>query len=66
MAYRNDPRRNGSGCFDMTAYEAIRNIDDEAKFKKLLETIFNICELSGFHLENRLELRDKKTGKVWR
>lgn len=70
MAYQNDPRRNASGCMDLTAYEAIRNIEQEAKaeerFKKLLSTIFYICDLAGFLIEGRLEIRDKKTGKVWR
>lgn len=66
----NDPRRNSSGYVDMTAYEAINKIDREAdaeeRFKKLLSTIFYICDLAGFHIEGRLEIRDKKTGKVWR
>ena len=39
---------------------------DDARFHRLLDTIFNICELSGFHLEGRVVLRDKRTGKVWR
>lgn len=59
-------RENGSGCADPTAYKAIKNTEDETRFHKLLGTIFNICELSGFHLEGRIEVRDKKTGKVWR
>ena len=65
---RNDDRYNASGCKDLTAYEAIRNIEreDAARFKRLLATIFYICDLAGFHLEERLVLRDKKTGKVWR
>lgn len=65
-----DPRRNSSGYMDPTAYEAIRNVereaDSEIRFKKLLSTIFYICDLAGFHIEGRLEIRDKKTGKVWR
>lgn len=67
-----DPRRNASGYMDPTAYQAIRNVerereaDDEARFKKLLSTIFYICDLAGFHIEGRLEIRDKKTGKIWR
>lgn len=40
--------------------------DAEERFKKLLSTIFYICDLAGFHIEGRLEIRDKKTGKVWR
>jgi hypothetical protein len=55
---------------DLTAYEAIRNVererDAEARFKKFMTTIFSICDLAGFHIEGRIEIRDKKTGKVWR
>ncbi|MEY8515349.1 hypothetical protein AALC25_00205 [Lachnospiraceae bacterium 29-84] len=60
-----DLRKNASGYQDLTAYEAIMNADD-ARFHRLLDTIFNICELSGFHLEGRIVLKDKETGKVWR
>jgi hypothetical protein len=67
---KKDPRRNASGCWDLTAYEAIRNVDREAdaerRYKKLLSTIFYICDLAGFHIEGRITIRDKKTGKVWR
>lgn len=70
MSKYNDPRRNASGYMDLTAYHAIRNADrdasDEERFKKLLATIFYICDLAGFHIEGRLEIRDKKTGKIWR
>ena len=69
MAKR-DPRLNGSGYMDLTAYEAIKNVDREAeaetRLKRLLKTIFYICDLAVFHIEGRLEIRDKKTGKVWR
>ena len=60
-------RKNASGYSDPTAYQAIKNIENEDdKFHKLLDTIFNICELSGFHLEERIVLKDKNTGKVYR
>ena len=64
-----DLRRNGAGYYDPTAYEAIKNADrdlDAERFHKLLETIFNICELSGFRIEGRITLRDKRSGKVWK
>ena len=62
----NPDKLNGSGCKDLTAFEAIRNVESEERFNKLLKTIKNVCELSGFRLEERIVLRDKKTGKVWR
>lgn len=64
-----DPRRNASGCWDMTAYEAIKKVDDEAeqeRVKKVIKTIKNICELAGFSIEERIIIKDKRTGKVWR
>lgn len=61
-------KRNGSGYSDPTAYEAIMKADkaEEDRFHKLLDTIFNICELSGFHIEGRIVIKDKETGRVWR
>lgn len=67
MTRDDDIRKNASGYSDPTAYQAIKNIENEDdKFYKLLDTIFNICELSGFHLEERIVLKDKNTGKVYR
>ncbi|WP_289307854.1 hypothetical protein [uncultured Phocaeicola sp.] len=67
MARDEDIRKNASGYSDPTAYQAIKNVDGEdEKFHKLLDTIFNLCELSGFHLEERIVLKDKNTGKVYR
>ena len=48
-------------------FDARRSADaDDERFHKLLNTIFTICELSGFHLEERIILKDIQTGKVWR
>ena len=62
---------NRSGCKDMTAFYAIENVsreekDDEKRVRELLKQIFRDTEKAGFHLENRLILKDKRTGKVWR
>ena len=62
--------KNGSNYYDGTAACAIRNadrpsVDEEMRFKKFLGTIFNLCELSGFHIENRLVVKDKKTGRIY-
>ena len=59
--------RNGSGYVDPTAAEAISNADEGyIRFQKLLKLVFALCELSGFHLEGRLTVKDTKTGKMWR
>lgn len=64
---KDDLRKNSEGYFDLTAYEAMRNIErDEERFHKLLDTIFALCELSDFHIEERIIIKDKRTGKVWR
>lgn len=68
-----DLKKNGSGCPDPVAFEAISKVmneskqeAEEARFHKLLHAIFDICDLSGFHLEERIIVKDKKTGKIWR
>ena len=61
-----NPKLNASGCKDLTAYKAINNIESERRFKRLLAQIFKVCESSGFHLEERIVVKDKKTGKIWR
>ena len=66
MAF-DDLRKNSEGYSDPTAYEAMKNLDrDDERFHKLLHTIFDMCELAGFHLEERIVLRDEQTGKIWR
>lgn len=70
-----DLKKNGEGYPDPTAYKAIKKVDEEPvnkvddadeRFNKLLHTIFNICELSGFHIEGRIVVKDVKSGKIWK
>lgn len=66
-----DLKKNGSGYSDPTAYKAIKNAEkvrdeDAERFRDLLDTIFTICDLSDFHIEGRIVVKDKRTGKVWR
>ena len=61
-------KRNGEGYIDPTAYEAIKRAEAEAeheKIRKLIGCLHRVCELSGYTIENRVILRDNKTGKVW-
>lgn len=68
------PWLNNSGCPDFTAYEAIKNIQNEEKrlnrvdenAHTVITTIKNILELSGFELIERVQIRHKKSGKVYK
>ena len=69
----NDPKRNGSGYSDPTAFAAIMNIEggpvtieEYEKFHKLIKSIKIICDLAGFSVAERIVLEDKKTGRVWK
>lgn len=66
---RNNPKRNKSGCLDLTAYEAIKRADIEMEHERLhrmIDILHTVCELNDFHIEEHVVLRDKRTGKVWR
>lgn len=62
-----DDRKNAEGYPDPTAYKAIQNLEQEdERFHKFLDTIFTICELSDFHIEERIVVKDKRSGRIWR
>ena len=64
-----DMRKNSEGYSDPTVYNALKNIekDGDERFHKLLDAIFTICELSGFHIEERIIVKEKhiKTYEKW-
>ena len=39
---------------------------EEIRLKRLIKTLFYICDLAGFHIDERIVLRDKYSGNVWR
>lgn len=62
-----DSRKNAEGYSDPTACEAIKNVDrDLDRLQKLLAAIFAVCEAADFHVEERIVLKDKRNGRVWR
>lgn len=71
MGDRNDPRRNGEGYEDLTAYRAIQRADryqqdpDKLRHSKIIGAILRICELAGYRVECKIILRDQRTGKLW-
>lgn len=66
--------RNASGCYDPTAYKAIikadkdleKSRDEKTRIHNVICEIHKICTANGFHVEERIILRDKQTGKIWR
>ena len=66
MGDKNDPKFNGEGYSDYTAFKAIKNVDEYKRFHKLLKSIFRLCSVAGFKIEGRIVLIDKKTGRVWK
>lgn len=65
------PYRNAEGYADPTAYAAmvpIQRQQDEAdqRLAQLIKTIKNMIDLADFDLLERIEVRDRKTGRVYR
>lgn len=54
-----EPERNTKKTTDESDYE-------QRRVNSLLHVIFKICELSGFWVDERIVLKDRKTGKIWR
>ena len=70
VAGRN-PHFNASGCADPTAYEALKPIikeDAELEYKVnfMIKVLKFIISQSDFELLNRIEIKDKRSGRVFR
>ncbi len=60
---------NGSGCADPTAYIAIRKADRDRtteSVNRLIKEIKNLIAENGFILLNRIELKDEKSGMIFK
>ena len=66
------PWENAEGYTDPTAYAALTNIQAEesaaldARVNTLIKVLKYIIAVSGFEMINRIELRDKKSGRCFR
>ena len=59
--------RNSEGYADPTAYAVIKQeMDEERRLGMLITALKNTITLSGFELIARIELKDVKTGKIYR
>lgn len=66
-----DPRKNAEGYNDPTAYYGLKPVvaeDDvlQRRVNRLIYVLKYIIDTSGFELIGRIEVKDKKTGKVFR
>jgi hypothetical protein len=68
MHIENDPKRNASGCYDLTAYDAINNVEEREKhkFDRFMKTIFLLCEIAGYEIQGRVVFKDVRNGRIWR
>lgn len=71
----NKPWLNGSGCPDYTAFEALKRIEAEEKrrfadvdgaARVVITTIKNILDLSGFEVIGRVQIKHKKSGRIYK
>lgn len=61
------PWENNSGCKDPTAYTATKSISEEEQRVSELMVIFRaIAKLAGFEITNRIEFRNRRTGRMYR
>lgn len=63
-----NPRKNGEGYSDPTAYAAIKNIEsvEDEKFNRLIRTIFSVATLAGFEIQGRITFVSKETGRIYK
>lgn len=72
MGSRNNPYFNSEGYADPTAYHALKAIQQEenaaldGKVNFLIKVIKFIATEAGFDITNRIELRDRKTGREFK
>ena len=61
------PWENYSGLPDPTAYKATRPItEEEQRASELVKVLKYIIRQAGFDLINRVELRDRRSGRTYR
>ena len=61
------PWENNSGCKDPTAYRGNTDISrEEQRVSELVFVLKYIIRLAGFELVERINLRERKTGRTYR
>ena len=69
MSDNNDLRKNGSGCWDLTAYEAIKNLEGDDDYERacaFIDAVKALAKESDFKIINRIRFKDKRTGRIYK
>ena len=71
MASRKSPLYNSEGYYDPTAYYGMKSLAEEQsreakKVHKLINQLKDLAEENGYVIENRIILKDKKTGRTFK
>ena len=71
MSKKTIPKRNNEGYIDPTASAALTKTLNEtndryARVQRLIKSLKEIIDQSGYDLLNRIELKDRKTGRYYR
>lgn len=71
LSSRENERYNSEGYKDLTAYEAIQIVakENEAlenKVSFLIRVLKFIAREAGFDIQNRIELKDRHSGRVFK
>ena len=66
-----DLHKNAEGYSDPTAYKAVTKVmreenDQQRRINALIGSLKSLIDLAGFDLLNRIEVRDRKTGREYR
>ena len=62
-----DIKQNKEGYKDPTAYKVLRKEQlEEERFKRLMATIFYICENACFEIVEMFVINDLRTWRIWR
>lgn len=71
MGNKGIPYVNYSGCADPTAHDALSAIQGEQdqtdeRVAKTIKALKTLIDQAGYDLMARIELRDRKTGRIYR
>lgn len=62
----NTDRRNAEWYDDPTAFSALENIESRERAKKLMDEIIFLIQANDFELVERIQLYDRRTGRVYK